>query len=61
MTLKEVCDALGSVDPKGRSVRNLRKKGEIEGAKFGRNLMFTESSVRDYIERTFREQNKRAD
>lgn len=57
LTLKEVCDLIGSKDPKGRQVRELRKKGFIEGAKFGRQLMFKESSVRDYIEKTFKQQN----
>lgn len=57
LTLKEVCDLIGSRDPKGRQVRELRKKGIIEGAKFGRQLMFKESSVRDYIEKTFKQQN----
>lgn len=58
LTLKEVCDLIGSKDPKGRQVRELRKKGFIEGAKFGRQLMFKESSVRDYINRTFAYQNR---
>lgn len=58
LTLSEVCQLIGSRDPKGRQVRELRKKGLIKGAKFGRQLMFTESSVRDYISRTFAYQNR---
>lgn len=57
LSLEEVCKLLGCNDPKGRMVRNLRSKGKLTGAKFGRRLMFTESSVRHYIEQTFREQN----
>lgn len=64
LTLKEVCDVLGCKDVKGRYVRNLRSKGILEGAKFGRNLMFTQSSVERFIQNQFRLQNpklKRAD
>ena len=60
MTLKEVCEIFGCDDPKGRYVRNLRSKGLIEGAKFGNKLLFKESSVQRYIEKTFNAQNKRA-
>ena len=59
MTLKEVCEVLGSKDPKGRMVRNLRNKGVLDGVKIGRNLMFKESSVNAYIEDQFKKQNKR--
>lgn len=59
MTLKEVCEALGSKDPKGRMVRNLRNRGVLDGVKIGRNLMFKESSVTAYIEEQFKRQNKR--
>ena len=59
LTLKEVCEIFGCDDPKGRYVRELRKKGVIEGAKFGNKLLFKESSVRDYIDRQFETQNKR--
>lgn len=58
LSLKEVSELIGSRDPKGRQARELRKKGLIKGAKFGRQLMFTESSVRDYINRTFALQNR---
>lgn len=57
LSLKEVCDILGCKDPKGRMVRNLRSEGKLEGAKIGRNLMFTEASVRKFVEETFRLQN----
>lgn len=58
LTLKEVCDILGCTDPKGRYVRDLRKKGLIVGAKFGTKLLFTESSVNEFIEHQFAIQNK---
>lgn len=59
LTLKEVCQILGCTDPKGRMVRELRKNGQIEGAKFGRQLLFKEESVNAYIARTFEFQNRR--
>lgn len=59
LTLQEVCSILGSDDPKGRMVRNLRDKGVLECAKFGRRLMFKESSVRAYVEAQFNRQNKK--
>lgn len=59
LTLKEVCDIFGCEDPKGRYVRELRKKGAIEGAKFGNKLLFKESSVRNFIDSQFERQNKR--
>lgn len=59
LTLKEVCDILGCDDPKGRYVRELRKKGIIDGAKFGNKLLFKESSIRDFIDKQFELQNKR--
>lgn len=58
LTLQQVCEILGSTDPKGRCVRELRKKGIIEGAKFGRRLLFTESSVENYINSQLAKQNK---
>ena len=58
LTLKQVCEIVGCDDPKGRYVRNLRDKGILVGAKFGRHLMFTESSVREFVEGEFRRQNK---
>lgn len=58
LTLQEVCELLGCTDPKGRMVRELRKSGKIEGAKFGRRLMFRESSVKNYIDRQFEYQNR---
>jgi len=58
LTLKEVCDILGVEDPDGRAVRELRKRGLIEGAKFGRRLMFKESSVQAYIDKQFDYQNR---
>lgn len=57
LTLKEVCELMGSRDPKGRMVRNLRTEGKLEAAKFGRSLMFKESSVKKYIEEQFERQN----
>ena len=57
LTTQEVCKIIGSTDPKGRKVRELRKQGVLEGARFGRRLMFTESSVNRYVRSVFREQN----
>ena len=57
LTLKQVSELLGSRDPKGRLARNLRSQGILEAAKFGRVLMFKESSVRAYIESQFALQN----
>ena len=59
ITLKEASERLGSKDPKGRYVRNLRSKGILEGVKFGNRLMLTESSVNEFIESEIRKQNKR--
>lgn len=59
LTLKEVCDIFGCDDPKGRYVRELRKKGILEGAKFGNKLLFKESSVKNFIDKQFEMQNKR--
>jgi len=59
LTLQEVCEILGVDDPKGRYVRDLRKKGILIGAKFGRHLMFKESSLNDFIENQFEIQNKK--
>ena len=56
LTLKEVCAALGCADPKGRYVRELWKKGFIDGAKFGNKLMFKESSVDEFIQHQFKMQ-----
>lgn len=58
LTLQQVCEILGSTDPKGKCVRELRNKGILEGAKFGRRLLFTESSVENYINSQFAKQNK---
>ena len=61
LTLKEVCTILRHTeDPKGRFVRELRKKGLIEGAKIGNRLLFKESSVQRYIDSQFDMQNKKA-
>ena len=59
LTLEEVCSILGCNDPKGRYVRNLRDQGLLRAAKFGRRLMFTESSVESFIENQFALQNKK--
>lgn len=59
LTLKEVCEIFGCTDPKGRYVRDLRSAGKIEGARFGRKLMFTASSVESFIETELKRQNKR--
>lgn len=60
LTTKEVSEILGyKTDPKFRFVRDLWKKGEIEGARFGNRLLFKETSIQDYIDRQFRKQNKR--
>lgn len=53
LTTQEVCKLLGSTDPKGRKVRELWKAGQIDGAKFGRRIMFKERSVQEYIDRQF--------
>ena len=50
---------LGCHDPKGRYVRNLRSKGILKGAKFGRNLMFDKASVDEFIRSEFEKQNKK--
>ena len=60
LTLKEVCEIFGCTDPKGRYVRDLRTAGKIEGARFGRKLMFTASSVEAFIKSELKKQNKRA-
>lgn len=58
LTLKEVSEILGHTkDPKYRFVRELRKKGDLKGAKIGNKLMFKESDVKDYIEYQFNIQN----
>lgn len=58
LSLKEVSELLGySKDPKYRFVRELRKKGELPGAKIGRKLMFKESDVKNYIDYQFKIQN----
>jgi len=54
LTLQEVSELLGSEDPKGRKVRDLWKAGYLEGAKFGRRIMFKEKSVQEYIDHQFR-------
>lgn len=54
LTLKEVSELLGSEDPKGRKVRNLWKAGYLDGAKFGKRIMFREQSVKEYVEHQFR-------
>ena len=59
LTLKEVSQIFGCDDPKGRYVRELRKKGLIEGAKFGNKLLFREDSVRAFIDGQFEKQNKK--
>ena len=60
LTLKEVSEILGyTQDPKYRFVRELRKRGVLEGAKIGKKLMFKQSSVENYIEHQFETQNKR--
>ena len=59
LSLQEVCTILGCKDPKGRYVRNLRDRGLLKAAKFGRNLMFTEKSVEEFIANQFAEQNKK--
>ena len=59
LTLKEVSQMLGSKDPKGRYVRNLRSKGILRCAKIGRNLMFDKRSVDQFIENQFAIQNKK--
>ena len=60
LTLKEVSEILGyTKDPKYRFVRDLRKKGVLEGAKIGNKLMFKQSAVENYIESVFESQNKK--
>lgn len=58
LKLEEVCEILGYTDRTGRAVRELRKKGILEGAKYGRRLMFTERSVEKYISTQLAIQNK---
>jgi len=58
LTLKEVSEILGHTkDPKYRFVRELRKKGELPGAKIGGKLLFKESDVKQYIDWQFKIQN----
>lgn len=57
LTLKEVSELLGSKDPKGRMVRELRKKGFLTGAKIGKHLMFREQEVKAFIDKQFAIQN----
>lgn len=59
LTLQEVSQLLGSDDPKGRMVRNLRTEGKLEAVKIGRRLLFTERSVENYIRSQLAKQNKR--
>ena len=60
LTTQEVSEILGHTkDPKYRFVRELRKKGILEGAKIGNKLMFRESDVENYINNQFESQNKR--
>ena len=60
LSLKEVSEILGhSKDPKYRFVRELRKKGLLDGAKIGNKLMFKESDVERYINNQFEKQNIR--
>lgn len=60
LSLKEVSEILGhSKDPKYRFVRELRKKGLLDGAKIGNKLMFKQSDVENYIEYQFQKQNQR--
>ena len=60
LTLQQVCELVGSTDPKGRKVRELWKAGKLDAAKFGRRLMFKEQSVQNYIDNQFKLQNKSA-
>ena len=58
LTLKEVSEILGyTKDPKYRFVRDLRKKGILNGAKIGNKLLFKETDVENFIEHQFRIQN----
>lgn len=57
LTLAQVSQILGSDDPKGRYVRELRKKGILPGAKFGNKLLFKESEVERFVENQFKAQN----
>ena len=50
----DVSAMLGYSDPKNRSVRNLWKAGALEGAKVGRQIMFTERSVERYVREQFK-------
>ena len=60
LSCKEVSEMLGyHNDAKCRFVRDLRRKGILEGARIGKKLMFKESSVEEYIEHQFRIQNKK--
>lgn len=59
LTLKEVAEMLGCTDSKGRYIRELKKKGIIEGAKFGNKWLFKESSIENFIEHQFEIQNRK--
>ena len=55
--LDEARKMIGSIDPKGRTIRNLWKRGEIVAVKIGRNLLVDSDSLEDYINYQIRKQN----
>ena len=60
LTTHDVSAMLGYKDPKARTVRNLWKAGVLEGAKIGRQILFTEESVESYIRDQFEKQKRSA-
>lgn len=57
LTVQEVSELFGSKDPKGRMVRDLRKKGILPGFKIGNRLLFREQDVKDFINKQYKIQN----
>ena len=58
LTAQDVSEILGYTDPKARTVRNLWKAGQLEGAKVGRRILFTERSVERFIRNQFEKQKR---
>ena len=55
--LDEARRMIGSVDPKGRTIRNLWKRGQIVAVKIGRNILVDRDSLEDYISYQIKRQN----
>ena len=55
--LDEARKMIGSIDPKGRTIRNLWKRGQIVAVKIGRNILVDRDSLEDYISYQIKRQN----